>query len=407
MPRKPAIIIFGETFTFPGGTAATNRVHTYAKGFTEHGIKSIVICFRNDYMQTSRGSFDNIDYYYTFNQNQRSNSFIKRRWLKFIKYFRTIALIREIKKNYHLMAVGIWSNRLLPYFFIWSLRIFLKFSIFHEHSEHPLRECKSYIKKLYCEIHSFVGTQLSDGIICISQYLMDFYKKRFVNDNKLLLVPSTVDTTRFINNGDSPLVYDYILYCGSLTILKDGVHILIESFNSIADRHPDIHLVLIGKGDIHSEEIAIKELADKLVFKNRIHFLGPKPRNEVPVYLSHAKVLALARPRSIIADAGFPSKLTEYLCTGKPIVVTSVGEIPIYLKDNENAFIAEPDSSDSFSGKLDYVLNNYDLASEVGHRGRQLTETIFNYKFQAMRLIGFIMNLNANSDFKYTSEGLD
>jgi len=48
-----SIVIFGDIFTFPDGGAATNRVYTYAKGFTENGIKTHVICFTNDYLNAS------------------------------------------------------------------------------------------------------------------------------------------------------------------------------------------------------------------------------------------------------------------------------------------------------------------------------------------------------------------
>jgi glycosyltransferase involved in cell wall biosynthesis len=127
-----------------------------------------------------------------------------------------------------------------------------------------------------------------------------------------------------------------------------------------------------------------------LNMKGRIIFLGQLPRTDIPKYLTNAKILALARPQSIVSDAGFPSKLTEYLATGKPVVVTSVGDIPVYLEDNKNAFLSKPDSVDAFADKLDYVLSNYEFAQQVGEKGKELTETIFNYNFQAKRIIDFI-----------------
>ena len=75
---------------------------------------------------------------------------------------------------------------------------------------------------------------------------------------KILLVPSTVDIERFNIKGVSPLPYDYVAYCGSLTIKKDGVDILIDSFSRLAQEKPDIDLVLIGKGDLEFEETAIR-----------------------------------------------------------------------------------------------------------------------------------------------------
>jgi len=64
MVKKDAILIFGDTFTFPEGNAATNRVYTFAKGFHENGIEVFVICFRNDYVETVNGSVNGIHYHH-------------------------------------------------------------------------------------------------------------------------------------------------------------------------------------------------------------------------------------------------------------------------------------------------------------------------------------------------------
>lgn len=396
MIKKEAIIIFGDTFTFPEGNAATNRVYTFAKGFHENGIEAFVICFRNDYVEAVNGSVNSIHYYHPFNQTRRSNSFLKRRLVKFNKYFRTYHIIRAIFKNHSIVAINLWTNRLLVQKYVYFLSRVFRTIVIHEHSEHPLREFqKPVFLKMWGETKSMVGTWLCDGIFCISQYLIDFYRSRYVKEEKILLVPSTVDTDRFNNTGKSPLPYDYIAYCGSLTIKKDGVDILIDSFNRIASERQDIDLVLIGKGDTEIEEEAVRRKTRQLNLDDRVHFLGQMSREDVPSYLTGAKVLALARPKSIVADAGFPSKLTEYLSTGKPVLVTKVGDIPVYLKDNENAFLSEPDSAEAFATKLRYILDNYDHALKVGRNGKRLTETIFNYNYQAVRMLEFIRLLQS------------
>ena len=392
--KLEAVVIFGDTFTFPEGNAATNRVHTFAKGFIENKLLAFVVCFRNEYTENIQGTFEGIIYYYPYGQKVRSNHFLIRRWVKLRKYFKAYSLLRKLSIDNDLQAISIWTNTLRTQFFIYFLGKLFKIIIIHEHSEHPLRECqKPWIKKFWGELRSFIGTKLCDGIFCISQYLKDFYVSRKVKEEKILIVPSTVDSERFSISGAKQLPYDYIAYCGSLTIIKDGVNILIDSFSQIANEKPDIDLLLIGKGDSMEEELAIRSQTEQLGLGNRVHFLGQLSRAEVPAFLSGAKILALARPKSLIADAGFPSKLTEYLCTGKPIVVTKVGEIPFYLKDGENSFLAEPDSAKDFAAKLRVVLANYEDAMKVGCKGKSLTETVFNYNFQAVRMLEFIKSL--------------
>ena len=389
-----AIVIFGDTFSFPEGNAATNRVYTYAKGFIENNINTYVICFSNDYLVNGNGIAERIHYFHPLNQIKRNNSFLIRNWYKQVKFLNTIILIRRINKEDKIEAIITYTKNSITHLFSYFLARIVNTKLIIETSEHPLRDHQgSFYRKILGDIKTYLNTIQGNGIFCISKYLMDFYKVRGVNPKKLFLVPSTVDTERFRILYNSPLEFPYILYCGSLAITKDGVDILIESFTKISEKYPEINLVLLGSADTHEEEMFFKDLAATLKIDKRVFFLGKISRTDVPAYLGNAKILTLARPNSIVADAGFPSKLTEYLATGRPVVVTKVGEIPVYLKDNENAFLSEPDSVDAFANKLDYVLDNYEFAQQVGEKGKELTTTVFNYSFQAKRIIDFVRSL--------------
>lgn len=386
-----SIIIIGDSFSFPDGDAATNRVHTYAKGLCENGVKSHVICFASEYNTRGDGTVNGIYFYHPFQHRERSNNFITRQWHKSVKYLNTIHLFRRINKEERIDAVIVYTALLSTHLFAWFLARINKTIIIKECGEHPLRNHqKGCLKVFQGKIKVRIEAFFSDGIFCISQYLISFFKNLGISGKKLFQVPSTVDTERFKTSFNPPLDYKYILYCGGLTIIKDGVDILIESFKRISDKFPDINLVLIGRGDTPDEEKILRELPVKLGIDKRVVFPGFLSRTEIPAYLTNAGILALARPKSIIADAGFPSKVTEYLSTGVPVVVTEVGEIPVYLKDSENAFLVEPGNAGAFAEKLEYVLRNYEFAREVGKRGRDTAETVFNYKYQAKRIIEFV-----------------
>ncbi len=389
-----SIVILGDSFTFPEGNAATNHAYTYAKGFIENGKSVHVICLENEYLENYDGINDGVKYYHPFGQVKRSNSFFVRRWVKFRKYIKTLVLLRKINREEKIIVINLWTYRLKTQVFTWILAKSLKTKVIIERSEHPLRDYKrNSFDLFYGNLRLGLEMKLVHGIFCMTNYLINFYENRGFDQDKLFLVPSTVDTTRFNGNFRSKFPFKYILYCGSLTILKDGVDILVESFARISYKHPLINLLLIGKGDLPEEELKIRKIVENLSLKDKIHFLGQLPRTEIPGFLCNAEILALARPKSLVADAGFPSKLTEYLATGKPVVVTKVGEIPFFLKDMENAFLSESDNVDDFAGKLDFVLSNYDLAKRVGQKGKELTATTFNYNFQAKRMISFIESL--------------
>jgi len=389
-----SIIIFGDSFTFPDGNAATNRVYTYAKGFLENGLQAHVICFKSEYGKCKDGLISDIHFYHPFKPTKRSDLFVIRRWFKLKKYFNTIKLIKKINKTDKVIAIVCYSQLLLTEALIFYISKLIKCKILLERGEHPLRNYQTNsFRKIQGEIKTYLEVKLCTGINCISQYLVNLYKARGVNPSKLFLIPSTVDTTRF-NILSKPLFpFEFILYCGALSTLKDGVNILIESFASISEKFPAINLVLIGKGETKEEEIFIRDLVLKLKLDKRVFFLGQLSRMKIPEYLITAKILALARPKSIQADAGFPSKLTEYLAAEVPVIVTKVGEIPSFLTHKETAFVCEPDSIADFATNIDFVLSNYEFAKQVAKNGKKLTNTVFNYNVQAKRMIDFIKSV--------------
>ena len=158
----------------------------------------------------------------------------------------------------------------------------------------------------------------------------------------------------------------------------------------LANQYKDVDLALVGRADTREDEMFFRDLATSLGIRERVHFTGKLPRNEVPAYLCNAEILTLARPKSMVADAGFPSKVTEYLATGKPVVVTAVGEIPNYLTDDVDAYIAEAGSPESFTERMMYALDNYNAALLIGRRGRELALSVFKNSYQANRVLKFI-----------------
>src|SRR5688572_13733668 len=242
-----SIVIFGDLFTFPHGSAATNRVHTYANGFFENGIDVHVICFTNDYLDSSNGVNDGIKFYHPFSQKRRSRYFLVRQWRKILKYFRTFALIIRINKEDKILAINSWSNNLITHLFGYLLSRMTNSTLILECSEHPLRHFPgSGFRHKVGLIKFYIEASISNGIFCISHFLINYHKSRGVKSRKLLLVPSTVDPRRFMISDGRPVEYSYIGYFGSLTFVRDNVDLLIRAFSVCSCKQDNVHLVLGG-----------------------------------------------------------------------------------------------------------------------------------------------------------------
>lgn len=388
-----AIVIFGDSFSFPEGNSATNRIYTYAKGFTENNVNTYVICNRNDYLTDGNGVIDGIQYFNPVNQSERSSSFFKRNWYKAAKYLNTIRLIKRIHKQDKITAILTDTHDSSTHLFSYYLSRRINAKLIVEKSEHPLRLFqKNALNKVQGLIKLKVESHFCDGILCISRFLVDFYKDHGLPQDKLFLTPSTVDPGRFTPTGEKPVPYPYIGYFGGLTFSRDNIDVLIKAFVLISNKHPDVHLV-VGGFCTEEERKQLEDLILDLKISSKVNLLEYLPRAEITSYIMHSDILVMVRAKDLETQASFPSKLTEYLVTSKPVISVNVGEISDYLTDGVNSFLVEPGNYIGLGEKIEYVLNNYELALEIAQRGKQLTNTIFNYNFQAKRMIGFINSL--------------
>lgn len=386
-------VILGDLFTFPEGEAATNRVHTYGRGFVSNRKNVHVISFGNVYTTYTNGEINGVKFYHPFQQAERSSYFVVRSWKKILKFIRTFRLVRSIDRKDKIRAIIVYTGIPMTFFFAWFLARITHSKLIQEISEHPLRYYeKGEFRKKLGVMKLRIESALTDGILCISHYLINFYTERGFPLHKLLLVPSTVDPQRYSVRPERPFRFPYIGYFGMLTFHRDNVDLLVEAFARIALKYPELRLVL-GGPEYGNEKTRIIRLAEDLGISERLRLLDYMPREEILKYIVNSDVLVMVRADDLKSQASFPSKLTEYLATGRPVVSVNVGEISDYLADGVNAYIVEPGNKDKLAEKIDHVLTRYDSALETASRGKELVNNVFNYSYQAKRIIPFIDSL--------------
>ena len=161
-------------------------------------------------------------------------------------------------------------------------------------------------------------------------------------------------------------------------------------------KHDDVRLYIIGATPSVNDEAGNLKLIETLGIKDKVVFTGLVDANQMPQILKDATVLALDRPDSLQAQNGFPTKLGEYLMTENPVVVTKVGDIPLFLKDGYSALLAEQRNSVDFASKLCWVLEHPLEAAVIGRRGKEVALAEFNYLTESKKIIDFIYGKDNN-----------
>lgn len=385
--------IVGVTIgSYPTGEATTNRVLSILKGLSENGCNVELLVLTKTRKKTANGAeregeIDGVKYKYTSSSLEVPGNIIKWLVMLFVSVITSIKLINKKHKKEKIDALFVLINEpflILPFI---AFAKFKKIKVFHEQTETPEIIYKDTftdrkVLKFYLKVVSKM-----DGIYVISHYLKEYYS-RCLPEEKICVVNMTVDPSRFLVKKESPFNFPYIAYCGTMYGDKDGVSDLIEAFNLIKNevKHK---LVLIG--DIQDQRaLYVIEKVKKNNLENKVILTGSISSNQIPQYIQNAELLMLFRPDNVQAKGGFPTKLGEYLLTGKPVLVTPVGDIPKYLTDNLDVFFSPAGEVEKFAKRIKVILNNYEESLKVAENGKNIALRDFNYSIESKKLLNFV-----------------
>ncbi len=395
------LIVIG-CLNYPRGSAPSNRVHLYCKAFKAENGFPLVINLKSTYTQQQPtfnylSRYDGVPFYYSQQTSIREKKFVKRNINKIKGFLNAFIVVRRIKKTRNI-TVLFFSIPLL-YEFIFYL--FLKFNnvpIIREWNEAPefLRNKKKHPEMRFLFM-KHIRLKMYDGIIVISDYLNNYFSNIYPR-NRIFQIPILVDMLRFdgflVNVDKKDKIVAYI---GGMGGDKDGLANLIEAFAIVRKNIKSIQLQLIGSAP-EADITRLKRKIEDLDLNDAVKFLGSKSSKEIPQFMANADLLVLARPNNIQAEAGFPTKLGEYLASGKPVVITKTGEITKYLTDLESAYLAEPGDVTGFAEKIIFAIKDVN-SNKIGIAGFQVANENFNYKLfqnEIYEIISKKIRLNDN-----------
>jgi glycosyltransferase involved in cell wall biosynthesis len=236
----------------------------------------------------------------------------------------------------------------------------------------------------------------ADGFIVLTYYMKRYIREKLKCKKDILIIPNLIDPQKFERLNVKPFSENKVTigYTGTPT-QKDGILDLIKSFSILNKKYKNIHLLIIG--DITNGKTlipALKEYASKLGVLEKISFTGLVSHNRMPDLLNSCQILALTRPNGVFAEAGFPAKLSEYFACKKPVLITSVGDIPKYFKNKEHVILAEPENIESMVEGFEFLINNKVLAEEISINGYNWMERSTNYLRISPNISHFLDNLN-------------
>lgn len=144
---------------------------------------------------------------------------------------------------------------------------------------------------------------------------------------------------------------------------------LVDAFGEIAQRFPDVHVLLTGTGT-EGDAGALLQRATKAGVGGRVHVHGVTG-DVVPV-LKHLALGVLCSD-----SEGLSNAILEYLACGLPVVATEVGGNPELVTDGECGFLYPVGRADRLAEHLARLLNDETLRTKMGAAARRRFEGRF------------------------------
>ena len=164
-----------------------------------------------------------------------------------------------------------------------------------------------------------------------------------------------------------------------------GVMELAKAITLIPRAVP-VKFLLVGAGKLKSE---MEQMILQAGFSDRVIFTGSVPHNHVAALLDACDILVA--PHIPLADGsdffGSPTKLFEYMATGKGIVASRLGQIGDVLTDEGTALLVEPGNLNELAESIIRLANSKELRERLGVNARRIAVEKFTWRHNALRVL--------------------
>lgn len=196
-----------------------------------------------------------------------------------------------------------------------------------------------------------------EGVIAISDYLYCYYSARV----KTIKIPPLVDLNEdkwsaeavknWLEETDESMLS--LIYAGTPSAQKERLDIIIDAVERAAEKR-QIFLHVIG---ITKEQF--EAMYHQKYVGSHVRFWGRVPNRQVIQMTKEADWTIMLREKNKVVQAGFPTKVSETIACGTPVIANKFSNIEEYLS-RENSILIDrtTDFTPDFLDKIEKKKEN-------------------------------------------------
>lgn len=240
-----------------------------------------------------------------------------------------------------------------------------------------LLEQRNLIRRLFKKVVLTGLFKLFAAFLVGGTYNMAYFRHYGVPEEKMFLVPFTVDVERFaclaeayrrqreqIRHSLGINAPTVVTFVGTLTPNK-GPHILLSAFRALARETQDACLVLVGDGVLRKDLAA---WAHEWGIEDRVNFLGFINQNELPKIYAMSDFVVFPS-----LDDTWARAVNEAMACALPIIASrKVGAAGDIVRDGFNGFVVREGDVGELTANMRILISNPQLREMMGQASKKI-----------------------------------
>jgi len=147
------------------------------------------------------------------------------------------------------------------------------------------------------------------------------------------------------------------------------IDLFIKAVPEIVKTEKKVKFIIVGDGKLKPELIKLShelEVADYLIWTGR--------KDDPIPYIKCFDIGVVSSD-----SEGFCNAILEYMAAGVPVVATDTGGNPELVEDGRTGFLVPVNDPHALADKISFLLENKELASAMGQRGREIVEEKYSW----------------------------
>lgn len=211
------------------------------------------------------------------------------------------------------------------------------------------------------------------NIVIVSKHMKDKILEIGCDESKIIYSPCGPDESFFNIN---PNFKSKQIFALGRFVDKKGPIFTLLAFKQVLKKVPNANLVFGGEGQLWN---AAKDLSYSLGMNQNVLFPGFISQDKQKEILSESIMFVQHSQKADNGDSeGTPVALLEASAASLPVVSTFHAGIPDVILNNKTGFLVKEKDVNNMAEKMIYLLENIDIARDMGKAGKKYVEKNFS-----------------------------